>query len=351
MAALPGTGSPLLDRLFALECAVRGGAATAGAAAILRRSLSEVDHAAGLGWEPDVPHAAIIGQAVAVAAADGRDVPDQWHVRLDAAVDRLTRRETRLGIASDVRLLSSVVRGLAASGRSVPGPLAAVCDELLESNLTLPEIAELTEALSRHPALRRSAADAARRAFANDLARSPGGQARWWLAERWQQLHHQQPPVATELIDAARRFTMATPAPTDPRVAAMTAEVLGRTADGMVIAPAAEVAERYDRTSRRVVLELYAWRVLAIWVICGLLAMNAAKVLGFVSQTLGTTPPVPEVHRAWIGALAAIAWGAVTLAVRAWYRRTERPLPGWAEIVGAPMVAVAGVAAYLLYPG
>ena len=86
---LPDADAPLAERLFALECAARAGAAGAPIIERYRSSLRDVDWWLADDWEPDVPHTVILAQALSANAALDLSTPVAGRTSLRARSNSL----------------------------------------------------------------------------------------------------------------------------------------------------------------------------------------------------------------------------------------------------------------------
>lgn len=96
--ALPAPDDPLTDRLFALECLLRGGRSARAVADQLRAARADADWYVGQTWEADVPHVAALGQAISTINAAGGDPPAAWPPLLEETATRLISLPVRFGL-------------------------------------------------------------------------------------------------------------------------------------------------------------------------------------------------------------------------------------------------------------
>jgi hypothetical protein len=255
----------LLDRLFALECLARAGRDALQEREQLTPALRSAEAYIDDHWEADVPHAAVLGQAIAAMDALDRQAPREWLELLEQTAQELLGRQSRFGLASDPRLLASVVRGLAAASADLPAPLLRACRAYLEESPTAEGAAEVADALLRHRAGLELASKAVETAFSSRHAYDGGAAvARWWIADRWRKLTGDDAPAATDAVDAARTQALVGTPPADPRPAAMLAEVAARSIGDLVLLPAATLEELSARRSAGAIREVQLWRAAAV---------------------------------------------------------------------------------------
>lgn len=264
VAALPTRDDPLDERLFALECVARAGRG----AQPERQSLSSALLAAEDfidDWEADVPHASVLGQALSTLATLDSDPPSTWAARLDETLGNLEQRQTKHGITTTPLILAGVIRGVTSGGLPVPRWLIEASRSYLESGPTAGPAAELAEALSRHRSGQELAHQLAHTVFGRGHDRDEDvAIARWWLAERVSGLFDDV--AGHDAVANARVQALVSPAPTNPRLAAMLTEVSGRAVGTLVLLPADELQRLRDERSISVFKKMVVWRAATITV-------------------------------------------------------------------------------------
>jgi hypothetical protein len=264
-AALPDRDASLLDRLFALECLARAGRDAVQEREQLASALRSAEAYIDDEWEADVPHAAVLGQAIAAMDALDRQAPSEWVELLDQTARELLGREGRFGLGSDPRLLASVARGLAASGVDLPPALLRTCRTYIDERPTTDGVAEIADALLRHRTGLDLAAKAVETAFSSRHATDGGAAvARWWIADRWRKLTGDDVPAPVDAVDAARTQALIGAPPAEPRLAAMLAEVAAGSLGALVLLPAAALDELSTRQSAAAIREVRLWRASAV---------------------------------------------------------------------------------------
>jgi hypothetical protein len=282
---LPDRDAPLVDRLFALECAARGGAAVAPAVERYHAALREAQWYLDDTWEPDVPHAAVVGQALSATAALGQTPPSTWTGQLQEAVDGLERRTARLGIGGDPSLLAAVLRGLDAADLRAPDWLIQAASGVLEASASVEGTAELAEALSRHPGGGPLVATTVSAAFNGRGLEGPdAAYARWWLASRRQEADQY---LSAQAVDDARLQALVAADSTVGKPAAMVMEAAARAAGQLVIASPATLSAARSRDERRVRVSRAVYRALLFIGLCvfGLFALR--DIASSVSDVVG----------------------------------------------------------------
>jgi hypothetical protein len=237
---LPDAEAPLSERLFALECAARAGAAGALIIERYRSSLRDVDWWLADDWEPDVPHTVILAQALSASAALDLSTPVGWQDKLECALEVLEKRRTRVNLRHDPALVAAVLRGVAATELAVPIWLLDASESCLDEYAPVGSIAQLVDALYRNKATAALTSKAVTAAFAGaDASDHDAAYARWWLSGR-------QPGIASHLgpsaVGDARLQAIAGAEPFDREVAAMLMEVAFAEAGELIIGTATEVA-------------------------------------------------------------------------------------------------------------
>jgi hypothetical protein len=322
-AQLPNRDDSLLDQLFALECLARGGRDARGDRERLlparRRAESYVDQE----WESDVPHAAVLGQAIAAVHALSDDPPEGWLTLLEETLTDLEQRQARLGIASDPLLIAGVIRGLAASGLPLPSRLLDAARGYFEERPQALGAAELGDALVRHPNGRELASHAVEIVFSQRHSSDDGAAvARWWLADRWFDV------VGAEVADddtvaAARAQAILAPAPANPRVAAMLAEIAARGVASLVFVPSRTLELIRSSARGRSLVENYMWRTIALVAALSLAVVYLRDIVG----RLGVSKPSEALLTALTVTLVTLASAAVVIATKSALRKSGRTIP------------------------
>lgn len=342
---LPGPDAPLVDRLFALECAARGGTAVAPAAERYRAALREAEWTLGDRWEPDVPHAALVGQALSATAALDQTPPSTWAPQLEEAVERLGRRNARFGLGGDPSLLAAVLRGLDAAGLNAPEWLMRDASSVLEESRSAESKAELAEALARHPSGEPLVGSAISAAFkGRGLEGTEAAYARWWLASRREEANHL---LSTQAVDDARLQALAAADPTNGKPAAMVMEAAARAAGQLVIASSSSLSAARSHDEKRVRVSRALYRALLFAAICVLGLFQLHDVAQAVSDIVGGTDPRSfrrVVAMLLLGGLAVVVSGTANSIART-YGRDE---PRWVRYVEGLGIAAAGTVGALV---
>jgi hypothetical protein len=320
---LPERGDSLLDRLFALECLARGGRDARGERERLLPARRAAEAYIDEQWESDVPHAAVLGQAIAAVQALDDDPPAAWSPLLEETLGDLEQRQARLGIASDPLLLAGVIRGLAASSLPLPTRLLDSARAYFEQRPNALGAAELAEGLARHRNGRELARHAADIAFSERHASDDSvAIARWWLADRWVDVLGE--PVADEdAVAAARAQAVVAAAPANARVAAMLAEVTGRGVESLMLLPSATLEVIRASARGRALVENYIWRTLVIVAVVTVAVIYLRDILGW----FGVEKPREALLTALTVTLVTLASAAVVIATKSAFRRTGRAVP------------------------
>ena len=342
-ARLPERDASPLDRLFALECLARAGRDARPARERLLSARRAAEEFIDQHWEPDVPHVAVLGQAIAALHGLDDDPPRAWPPLLEQTLDGLGQRQARLGIASDPLLLAGVIRGLAAADLPLRAQLVDAARGYFEQRPSAVAAAELVEALVRHPAGRELARHAAEIVFSERHGAADAGVAiaRWWLADRWQAATGEA-VAGDEAVAAARAQAVAAPPPENPRLAAMLAEVTGRSIESLVLLPSAELELMRAAARGRSLVENYAWRTLVVLVGATLALVYVREIVGW----FGVDKPKDNRLTATTVAIVTIAAAAVVFAIKTAFRRTGRAVPAifdeaqWVVPVVAGLIAL-----------
>ena len=338
-----------LDQLFALECGIRGGSASAGIAARLRPCTRDAAWRADNEWEIDAPHATELAQLICARVADGDDPPVLWVDRLSKACDLLARRTARLTVSDDPTLLATLIRGLGVANQRVPEALLTRAEASVDAVSDARVLAQLAEALAHHPSLRALADRAAMRTFSRAVdASAARAIARWWIAERWRDICGQILAVAPGTIEAARLESLSTPLGDDARALGMAIEVAGRGASDLVVQTSIERLASRQRRDRRLEGEVLAWRYLAAAAVCVVLLMNVPQMLGWLLPHIGNHAVGPDTEvplgAVFAGGLFYFSCRAPLAAVAVWrgrdLGRLENALDLLAGLVGAAVGAI-----------
>jgi hypothetical protein len=347
---LPTRDDPLLDRLFALECLLQAGSVARGVAHQLLPARADAAWYVEQEWEPDVPHVAILGQAISTIDAIGEDPPAHWGRRLTEATSEIASRRTKYGLISSPGLLAPVIRGMGVLGLTPPD---IVIDGLRSYLTASPDplvAAQLADALARCRSSDRLAREAARVAFTSPDQGTATAIGRWWLAERWELAHKEPAPANTSDIDQARAQALGSPPPTDAPLPAMLAEVAGRSSGRLLIIPATRLGQIQERGRKHVLIENCAWRVLFSTTLGALALAHLRPIVDWLTKHTGSGPPSPAILQAAVGAIVLIAVTANMTAVQALYRRLGRETPLYPTLITVVLTAAAQLLAYAWFP-
>ncbi len=345
--ALPTPDDPLLDRLFALECLHRGGREARTAAHSLLDATRDAAWYLDQEWEPDVPHLAVLGQAISTLNAASEDPPAAWLPRLAETATKLATRPARFGLASNPTLLACVLRGLSAADLPPPSPLLDAASAYLNTGPDPVVAAQLAEALAR----RRTGSDLARQAllatFARPESTHPVAVARWWLAERWHALRGEPAPVSDNDLEDARTQALCSPPTTDPPIPAMVAEVTARAINSLVIVPLATLARTRESAGIRTIIENLVWRILFVVAAAATLLIKLPAVLGWLLP--GSGAPPREALQAAAGLITATVGATAAVLLRLTHKRLGRQEPPYLELLTGAVAAVGTLLAVVLY--
>lgn len=345
VAALPTPEDAVVDRLFALECLARAGRDARAERNQLLSARRSAEDFIEEGWEGDVPHANVLGQALSTINALDDDPPSSWPGLLDETLSALEARQTRHGITTTPLVLASVIRGLTSSGHPVPNWLLDGARAYFEAGPSAAPSAELAEALGRHRSGATLAQHASEIVFSDRHGNDAGVSiARWWLAERTKE---SVAPVGSEKVAAARAQAITTPAPHDPRLAAMLAEVTGRAVESLVLLSASELELLRARSRGRALVENYAWRALAVMTPLILAIVYLPHVLGW----FGNHNPSSRTLSGLAFILTALTGLVVT--VTGWHaaKRLDRDLGLFGLVMSIAVPLLPAALVYFLYPG
>lgn len=296
-------------------------------------------------WEPDVPHANVLAQALSTIAALDDDPPSSWVTMLDETLVALEKRQARHGVTTTPLVLAGVIRGLTASGLAVPTWLLDAVRAYFEAGPTAAATAELAEALSRHRSGAQLAQQATEIVFSERHAGDPGAAvARWWLADRLK--GSIELTAGAEKIPLARAQAIVAPAPSDPRLAAMLAEVSGRATESLVLLPESELELLRARSKGGALIENYAWRTIFASVPIVLALVYLKPMLGW----LGNEAPSARTLTGLATLLTLAVSCVVVTAIWATLKRLDRD-PGLFGLLASLVFAVVPtIAVYFLYP-
>jgi hypothetical protein len=242
-------------------------------------------------------------------------------------------------------VLAAVIRGLTTSGRVIPDWLLDGARAYFESGPTAAASAELAEALGRHRSGTTLAQQATEIVFSDRHSNDPGAAtARWWLAERVKGTAASDP--GADKIAAARAQAIIAPAPADPRLAAMLAEVTGRAVENLVLLPAGDLELLRARSRTRALVENYAWRSLATMVPLVLAIVYLPNVLHW----FGNRNPSPRTLSGLAFLLTAAAGLVVTSAGWQAARRLGRDPSLFGVLMSIAVSVVPAALVYFLYP-
>lgn len=345
VAALPGRDAALVDRLFTLECLTRAGRDARTERDRFLPSRRKAEDFIEESWEPDVPHANVLGQALSTIESLDDDPPSTWPRLLTETLESLERRQTKHGITTTPVVLASVIRGLASSGLSVPSWLGDAVKSYFENSPRAQEAAELAEALSRHKGSASVTQQAVELVFNERHSSDPGAAiARWWISERLKGIV--EATVSREKIATARAQALISETPSDPRLAAMLAEVAGRSVEDLVLLPSSELERLRDESRRQALVENLIWRGAFFFIPLLLAIIYLPSILGW----LGNDNPSTRTLSGLVFALTSVAGLVVT--VVGW--KTAKTLgrdPGfWGVVMSIAVPLVPAVVVYFLYP-
>lgn len=345
--SLPAPDDPLVDRLFALECLLRGGRQARAAAQSLLAARREAEWLLDQEWEPDVPHLAALGQAVSAIDAAGEDPPEAWPPRLAETAAKLATRPARFGLTSSPALLACVLRGLGAAGLSPPPPMLDAVSTYLAAAPDPVVAAQLAEALVRH----RTTGDLARQAllvtFTSPAPTHAGAVARWWLAERWQTLRGEPAPVGQADVEDAQTQALCSPLTSDAPIPAMLAEVAAGSISRLVIVPAATLGRVREGARVRTIIENLVWRVLLVVGIAAAVLAKLPVVLGWLLPGSGVPPK--EALQAAAGLVTVTVGATAAVLLRLTYRKLGRREPPYLELLTGAVAAIGTLLAVVLY--
>jgi hypothetical protein len=342
---LPNREASHLERLFALECAARGGTALAHVVEHLRDAQHAAEWWLSETWEYDVPHVAVLGQLLSTRDALGEDLPSQWRSRLYEAVDQLGERNARYGLGGDPMLLAAVLRGLASVGLTPPPWLIQATKDRAEKVSDAVGAADLAEAVARMDGTQGIARIAAA-ALANP---STDGDldapfARWWLVTRTDSTGTAC-LLDPQAVADARLQALAAPIPTSPRAAAMLLEAAGRSVGQLTITTAAEISDVRARLTRADLVKLVSYRSLLSTFLIIACIWNVGSLANWAADLTNVAPP-SLLRQVFVGVLvfalgAALLHGLVNGLLHAY----NKPKPNWLGLAETALSVAAGIIA------
>lgn len=343
---LPGPDAPLLDRLFALECAARGGRAVAPTVERYRDALREAEWWLDDNWQPDVPHAAVVGQALSATHALDRDPPSAWPgLLVDALAVLEARRGARFGLGGDPSLLAAVLRGLDAAQITPPEWLLTNAAAVLEEWRSAEATAELAEALARHRNGRPLVANAVAAAFKSDQWNDPDAPyAGWWLASRREDIEGH---LVSQAVQDARLQALTTADPADGKAAVMMMEAAARAVGDLVIVTSTSRNAELSREDRRVRVSQALYRCL---VFAGVLVLGLIELRGLGADVADVTGVSNEhsVRQVLAGVLTVGLGLCVSGTAKAVARSYGKRPPESARYIEVVTTTAAGIIAVLV---
>jgi hypothetical protein len=307
----------LVDQLFALECAARSRQRTAATARKLNQAKERAIWRSNHDWEPDVPHAAEVGQLIACCQELRDDVPSSLINRLNEALDVIFRRKGGRGLGSDASLLASVIRGIAVADLPLPKQLVDLVARTFERHLDCDARADLTEAAVRHSVLYDVAESSATVLFTMTSGEAGSfGVARSWLFHRWEKIIGNPLSIDPSGVEQARFESLTSPLGRNPRLAAMAMEVAAADAGTLVIERAATLVARESRRERWRILEISVWRTVFALILCwaGLSSLHAWGTKAYHLVHRGAVPS--GLYQAVAGSIFTVGAVCVYLFVR-----------------------------------
>lgn len=342
--ALPDRDASLPDRLFALECLARAGREARADRAKLTSVRRSAENYIEDEWEPDVPHVNVVGQALSTVDALDEDAPREWSRLFLEALDALKPRQTKYGITTTPDVLASAIRGLAVAGTPVPTWLVDAAQTYFERGPQAREAAELAEALSRHKSGGTLTSYAIETVFNEGHSNDPGASiARAWLAARLGDAVKEA--VGADKVASARTQALIATTPTDPRLAAMLAELAGRSVEDLVVVTQAELEEMRASARVRSLIENAVWRVTFV----GALAVLAVVYLRPILHRLGLAHPSARTRSICTFAIVAVGVYLMLNIIEVPFHRLGRTPPPWVRRADALLSVLAGLLTALLY--
>jgi hypothetical protein len=340
---LPSRDAPLVERLFALECAARGGRAVAPAVERYRGALREAERWLDDTWEPDVPHVSVVGQALSASDALGQDPPSTWAELLTTTLDELGNRQAKYGLGGDPGLLAAALRGLAAAGATPPEWMLTAATDVLETHTSVTATAELADALARHPAGEPLVRTAFSAAFAGGNGTDgDAAYARWWLAGRGADAERQ---LNVRIVEDAQLQALAAASPLDGKAAAMVMEAAARAVGDLVIASVDTLSSARSRHERQVLVSRALYRGVLFAVVLIIALVNLHSIAHAFS------PAAKNEHafrQALAGAFVAGLGLCVSGTANAVARSFGRKPPEWARYAELLAILLAGIIAAVI---
>lgn len=347
---LPARDDSLLDRLFALECLLRSGRTARAMLPQLLPARSDAAWYIEQNWEPDIPHLAVLGQAISTIDASGDDPPASWVPKFSETFTEIAARRTRLGLASSPELLAAVLRGLGVIGLVPPETLLDGVRAYLTASRDPVITAGLADALARGRPGSQLARHAAMATFSSPEQGTSAAVARWWLADRWEALRQEAALVSTGDVEEAQTQALSSPLPTDATAIAMLAEVAGRSIGKLVIVSSTKLGEAREGIRVRTLVENCAWRLLFSVTFGALALAHLRSIVTWLTARIGTAPPEAAILRTAAGVVVTIAVLSNITAVQALYRKLGRDAPVYLSLITGALTALGGFYAYARYP-
>src|SRR5581483_3848646 len=152
--------------------------------------------------------------------------------------------------------------------------------------------------------------------------------------------------IATaEKIASARAQALMSPAPQDPRRAAMLAEVTARAVESLVLLPASELELLRARSRGRALVENYVWRALALLIPAVLAIVFLTTWLGW----LGNDNPSQKALSGITALLVGFAAYFVMVTLQSIVRRSGREAPPWLNQAEIFVPIAAAVIAFFIH--
>jgi hypothetical protein len=347
---LPVRDDPLLDRLFALECLLRSGRTARATLPQLLPARRDAAWYIEQNWEPDIPHLAVLGQAISTIDASGEDPPESWVPKFSETVTEIATRRTRLGLASSPELLAAVLRGLGVIGLVPPETLLNGVRAYLTASRDPVITAGLADALARGRPNAQLARQAAVATFSSPEESTSGAVARWWLAERWEVLRQEAALVSTADLEEVQAQALSSPMPTEAAAIAMLAEVAGRSIGKLVIVSSTKLGEAREGIRLRILVENCVWRLLFSSTVGVLVLAHLRSIMTWLAARIGITTPEAAMLRSAAGVVVTIAVLSNITAVQTLYRKLGRDSPVYIALITGALTAIGSLYAYVRYP-
>jgi hypothetical protein len=335
---LPDRDAPLADRLFALECAARGGRAVAATVERYRGVLREAAWWLEDNWELDVPHAVVVAQALSAADALEQEPPHNWPGLLAEAVSALEQRQTRYGLGGDPALLAAVLRGLAATAANPPDWLLAAASDALDRRGSAEAVAELAEALGRHRSAKQLAPRAISAVFTGaESSDQDAAYARWWLAGRRGDVDQH---MNVRAVEDSRLQALTAADPSDAKAAAMVMEAAARAAGQLVITTPESLNVERGRQQRQVLISRAAYRGAFFAVILIAVLLN----LHHIAHALAPSATDEHTYRQCVAGVACAGLGfCISGSTNAIARALGKDPPEWSRYLEVSATVIAGI--------